>query len=169
MKMHRDTARTRRGFTILELLIVIVMVSLLAAVSLGRTGRILASWRVNRAAQAMSEELQKGFALVGRNRKPVIIRFDKRTMVLSIRARTDTVYTRRSFGKESEYSLDSMDVRLAAGDDVKPVTLNLEVYPPGLAADSLSIVIRKPGAFRRVRMLRGGLVQICTSEDATKC
>lgn len=168
MKMHRDSARTRRGFTILELLIVIVMISLLAAVSLGRTGRILAGWRVNRAAQAMSEELQKGFALVGRNRKPVIIGFDKRTMVMTIRARTDTVYTRRSFGAESEYNLDSADVRLAMSD-VEPVALNLEVYPPGLAADSLSIVIRKPGGFRRVRMLRGGLVQICTSRDLTKC
>lgn len=168
MRMHRDTARTRRGFTILELLIVIVMVSALAAVSMGRTSRILAGWRVNRAAQAMSEELQKGFALVGRNRKPVIIRFNKGTMILSIRARTDTVYSRRSFGKESEYNLDSADVTLATSS-VKPVTLDLEVFPPGLAADSLSIIIKKPGAARRIRMLRGGLVQVCSTGDATKC
>jgi len=166
MTMHRDTARTRRGFTTLELLIVIVMVGILATFSLGRTSRILASWRVNRAAQAMSEELQKGFALVGRNRKPVIIRFNKARMVMSIRARTDTVYTQRSFGKESEYSLDSTDVRLVKGDSSKAGLMDLEIFPPGLAADSLSIVIRKPGAYRRIRMLRGGLVQICT--DATK-
>lgn len=162
MDRQRRTRNARRGgFTILELLLVVVMVSLLGAISMGKMSRILTSWRVNRAAQAMSEELQKAFALVGRNRKPVIVQFNKSKMVLSIRGRTDTVYTQRSFGMESEYTLDSADVKLS--------TAKLEIYPPGLAADSLSIRISKNGAYRRVRMLRGGLVQICTSSNPNQC
>lgn len=160
--MPRGTWTGRRsGFTILELLIVVVLISVLAAMAMGRTGKMLTGWRVNRAAQTMSEELQKAFALVGRNRKPLIIHYNDTTQLLTMKSRSDTVFSRRAFGPFSEYKLDSAAVEFS--------NTKLEVYPPGLAADSLSIVITKNGASRRVRMLRGGLVQICKSAEKNKC
>jgi hypothetical protein len=42
----------------------------------------------------------------------------------------------------------------------------LEVYPPGLAADSMKIEISRQGKYRRIRMLRGGLVQICSNHPS---
>jgi hypothetical protein len=65
------------------------------------------------------------------------------------------VYRKRIIGRASAYLLDSADVQASS--------LILEVYPPGLAADSLSIVISRDGKYRRIRMLRGGIVQICSN------
>jgi hypothetical protein len=81
---------------------------------------------------------------------------DRTMMELRITNRDYSVtYRKRNFGKTSAYKLDSVDVT--------PTWRTLEIYPPGLAADSLSVVISRQGKFRRVRMLRGGLVQICSN------
>lgn len=156
------TFRTpRRGFTILELLIVVVMMAILASVSMGRTSKMITSWRVTRAAQAFSEELQTAFSLVGRNRKPLMITFDTTTMELRMTDRAGVVYRRRQFGKDSEYKLKSKNIMASR--------LSLEVYPPGLAADSLSVSMTSNGKGKRVRMLRGGLTQVCNSEASVRC
>lgn len=159
---HRRPARERRpGFTILELLIVISMVGLLAMVSMGRTSRLVTSWRVTRAAQAFSEELQTGFALVGRNRKPLTMTLDMTKLELRFSDRAGVIYRRRSFGPGSEYKLSASNITASR--------TTLEIYPPGLAADSLSVMITQPGTSRRVRMLRGGLVQICSTGATNTC
>jgi hypothetical protein len=122
----------------------------------GRTTSMLAGWRVARAAQAYGEELQSAFAIVGRDRKPVRIVYDSIAMELKVMNRAQTVtYRRRRFDKDTEYKLYPGNIR--------PSNFSLEVFPPGLAADSLSIVFSRNGKFRRVRMLRGGLVQICSN------
>jgi prepilin-type N-terminal cleavage/methylation domain-containing protein len=177
MSDHRATTSTRRGFSLLELLIVVVMMGILATMSVGKSASIMMNWRVNRAAQAYSEDLQLAFALVGRNRKPVIIEFRKDSMNLTIRSRTDAagntvVFNRRNFGPSSEYKLDAANITLfPAPLGTSPNSSILEVYPPGLAADSLSMLISysRYGIAKRVRMLRGGLVQICSTRDLTKC
>jgi prepilin-type N-terminal cleavage/methylation domain-containing protein len=165
--------RPRRGFTILELLVVVTVMAILAAMSVGKTDQIMNNWRLNRAAQAWSEELQIAFSLVGRNRKPVVIEFRTDSMNLTLRSRADaagntTLFHRRNFGRDSEYKLNSgnlsFSLAAAATNDY-----TLEVYPPGLAADSLSVMISRNGLSKRIRMLRGGLVQICTSKDPSKC
>lgn len=146
----------RRGFSMIELLIVISMISLVAMMAFGRTSSMITQWRVSRAAQAYGEELQAAFAIVGRDRKPVRITMDRTKMELRITNRDASVtYRKRNIGPTSEYKLDSVNVT--------PTTRTLEVFPPGLAADSLSIVISRNGKFRRIRMLRGGLVQICSN------
>ena len=157
--MLTPSLRSRRAFSMLELLIVISMISVLTMMAFGRTTSMLAGWRVSRAAQAYGEELQSAFAIVGRDRKPVRITFDQSKMELKITNRAGTVtYRRRSFGKDTEYKLYP--------GNLTPSATTLEVYPPGLAADSLSIVFSRNGKFRRVRMLRGGLVQICSNPAA---
>lgn len=164
--MSYQSARTRRGFTLIELLIVIAMIGVMVTLSTGRTSKMITSWRVNRAAEAIGNELQAAFALVGRNRKPLVLQMDKTKMQLRLvsRAGTDT-FRLRALGPTSEYRLQSAD--LTVYPTTTPTTL--EIYPPGLASDSLSIIISKNGAARRIRMLRGGLVQICRTGDPKKC
>jgi hypothetical protein len=129
--------------------------------SLGRTGGIIANFRLARASQAFAEELQSGFAIVGRNRKPVRFIWDASLMELRIVDRNNKAFRRRNFGPTSEFKL--------ASSNVTPTLTSLEVYPPGLAADSLSVVFSKNGKARRVRMLRGGLVQVCVTGATNSC
>lgn len=145
----------RRGFTMLELLVVITLIGVISLMAFGRTSALMTQWRVTRASQAFGEELQSAFAIVGRNRKPITITLDTAKMELRMSDRAGVTYRRRNFGPTSSYMLDAADILASK--------MTLEVYPPGLAADSLSVTISRQGKFRRIRLLRGGLVQICSN------
>lgn len=134
------------------------MIGLIALLSAGRATSMMAGWRVSRGAQAFAEELQAAFALVGRNRKPVTISFDNTTMELKIADRSNVIYRRRNFGMTSSYKFNPSDFTFSRS--------SVEVYPPGLAGDSLSVQITRNGAYRRIRMLRGGMVQICSNRPS---
>jgi type II secretory pathway pseudopilin PulG len=139
----------------LELLIVLSMMSLIGMMAIGRTSSLMTQWRLTRAAQAYGEELQAAFALVGRNRKPVRITLDTVKMEVRITDRNGVVYRRRNLGATSAYRLDAGNVAASR--------LMLEVFPPGLADDSMSVEFSRQGKYRRVRLLRGGLVQVCSN------
>ncbi len=164
--MSYQTARSRRGFTMIELLIVMGIIGIVVTMSMGRMSRQITAWRVNSAAQAIQNDLQSAFALVGRNRKPLVVSIDKSKMQLRLVSRSSAdTFRLRALGASSTYRLDSTNVT------VYPVTTptTIEIYPPGLASDSVSILIKKDGAARRIRMLRGGLVQICKTGVTTTC
>jgi prepilin-type N-terminal cleavage/methylation domain-containing protein len=146
----------RRGMTMLELLVVITMIGVLSLMAFGRTSSMMTQWRVTRAAQAYAEELQSAFAIVGRDRRPVLITLDLTRMELRLSDKSDVVkYRRRNIGPTSAYKLDSANVTASRK--------TLLIFPPGLAADSMTVEIRRQGKYRRIRMLRGGLVQICSN------
>jgi type II secretory pathway pseudopilin PulG len=156
--MRTHLSARRSAFTMLELLLVITMMGLFALMSMRRVGSMTTGWRVSRAAQAYGEELQAAFAIVGRDRRPVRIVLLKARDTTQVRITSrdgSVVYRKRMIGRGSAYLLDSANVQASK--------LILEVFPPGLAADSLSVTISRDGKFRRIRMLRGGIVQICSN------
>ncbi len=151
---HAATGDRRSGFTILEMLAVIVIVALIMGISIGRISAIITQQRLNRAAVSLSSDLQAAFSLAQRNRKPVTIAFSDSTMELSVAdAASGTVLRKTSLGN---FNLTASNVTLSRS------TLN--VYPAGLAGDSLSITLSATVGSttysQRVRMTRGGLVQI---------
>ena len=156
--MRTPPKHRRPGFSMIELLIVISMIGLISIMAFGRTSSMMTQWRVSRAAQAYGEELQSAFAIVGRNRTPVTITLDKVNMEVRMTDRSGVVYRRRNFGKGSAYMLDAANISASR--------LSVEVFPPGLAADSMTVSISRNGKFRRIRMLRGGLVQICSNPSS---
>ena len=159
--MQTHPSSGRRGFTMLELLVTITLIGVISIMAFGRTSSMMTQWRVARGAQAYAEELQSAFAIVGRDRKPVrvvieIKNTNPRKIEIQITNRDSTVfYRRRNIGPESAYKLDPVDV--------SPSRTNLLIFPPGLAADTLSMSFSRQGKFRRVRLLRGGLVQVCSN------
>lgn len=152
--MQTQLSSRRRGFSMIELLVVITLIGVISLMAMGRTSAMMTQWRVTRAAQAYAEELQSAFAIVGRDRKPVRIVYDSVKMELYVINRDSSIfYRKRSMGPSSAYKLDF--------NQVKPSQRDLWIFPPGLAADTLSVTFTRQGKFRRVRLLRGGLVQVC--------
>src|SRR5436309_8508235 len=121
----------RRGFSLVEVLVVIIVIGVAAAMTLPRISSITNQTKIQRAAQALQMEIQQAYAISGRNRAPVTIKWNSGSMQLQI---TDlagtTVYRRASLGSTS-YGLSASEVT------VTPTTL--AVFPNGLAADTLVI------------------------------
>jgi len=162
--MQTHPSSRRRGFTMLELLVTVTLIGVISMMAFGRTSSMMTQWRVARAAQAYAEELQAAFAIVGRDRKPVRVILVKtntttiKRVELQITNRDGSVvYRTRNLGPESAYRLDLGDISSSKGTDP------LVIFPPGLAADTLTVTFTRQGKFRRVRLLRGGLVQVCSN------
>jgi prepilin-type N-terminal cleavage/methylation domain-containing protein len=158
--MRTPSISRRRGFSLIELLIVISLMGVLGLMSMRRVSGMMTQWRVSRAAQAYAEELQSAFAIVGRDRKPVrivlVMTNAPKKIELRITNRDQSViYRRRSLGPTSAYMLDPTDISASSTD--------LLIFPPGLAADTLTVSFSRQSKFRRVRLLRGGLVQVCSN------
>jgi prepilin-type N-terminal cleavage/methylation domain-containing protein len=144
----------RFGFTIIEMLAVLVIIGLLVGISIGRISATITQQRLNRAAIALSGDLESAFSLAQRDRKPVTISFDTDSLELSIAdAASGTVFRKTSL---ANFGLKPSDVTLSR--------TSVNVYPAGLAGDSLSITLSTTLGTttysHRVRMTRGGLVQV---------
>ena len=71
--------RSGRGFTIIELILVVAIMSILAAMAGPSISKIVRHNRVNRAAMVITADLQNAFASAARQREPVRISADAST------------------------------------------------------------------------------------------
>jgi len=144
--------RSRRGFSLLEITVAMVIVGLTSAASAGKVHDIMIQQRVARAATAMRNDLEGAFALAVRNRRPIRISWDATAMQLGVTDRAGTTAYRHTNVGRDAYGLTSSAVSFSRS----PV----EVYPNGLANDTLTITLSTGGVTKRVRMSRAGLVLI---------
>jgi type II secretion system protein H len=144
--------RSRKGFTLLELLVVMVLAAIVLATAVPSIGRMMATNDVQRSASVISADLQQAHALAARRRVPVRIVVDTTNKRIRIRnySGTDTTLVDRRFGKNGEYPLQSMTSNV----------LDLTVYPNGLAASSISITVRAESKSRTINMSRVGQVRV---------
>src|SRR5687768_18060467 len=106
-----ESMRSRKGFTLLELLVVMVLAAIVLATAVPSIGRMMASNDVQRSASVIAADLQQAHALAGRRRVPVRIVIDTVNKTMRIRnfSGTDTTLgTVRRFGSKGEYPLQSM-------------------------------------------------------------
>ena len=146
----------RVGFSILELIIVLMVAGILAGLTAGRISSYMTQQRVAKAALSITNDLQQAFAIAGRNRRPIRVVIDTTNMQLSITDRAQTtVFRRITLG--SAYQLTSNNVSFYPSTP-------LEIYPNGLAADTMWIRLRATVASqsysRLVRVSRAGMVQV---------
>jgi prepilin-type N-terminal cleavage/methylation domain-containing protein len=147
------TPTTRPGFTMLELLVVLSMIAVITSFAMVGFTRIVNQVRLERAAQTVSYDLQMAFSIVGRNRKPVRIAWDSNNVRFLVTDRSDTLLFRtRTMGPDSPYKLTKSMFTVSRS--------MIEIYPPGLAADSLNIHIIHKDLKRTISMQRGGLVRV---------
>ena len=143
--------RSRNGFTLLELLIVLIIVGIAAGVALPQVGRMLAQTRVQRAAGVVAADLKLAHSLAGRQRQPVEIVLDAANQVMRVRDdATSTVYSERYFHSAGEYPVDSFTTTDAS----------VVVYPNGLSDGNVTITVGAGGRSRQILMTRGGMVRV---------
>jgi prepilin-type N-terminal cleavage/methylation domain-containing protein len=154
MKAPRSfiAGRVRHGFTLIELLVVLVIAGVVGGLSAGKFHAIMIQQRVARAATAVQNDLESAFATAARNRRPIRIRWSSSSLQVTVTDRSGAnVYRRTNLGRDS-YGLTAADVNVSD----TPV----DVYPNGLADDTLMITFSVENVTKRVRMSRAGLVTI---------
>lgn len=144
---------SRRGFTIVELFIVLVIGLIVGTLSMSRFSAYLARERVVRAAEGISNDIRAGFAIPGRIRRPVRIQVDTARMQLVVTDRSQTTtYRKTAFG--SRYNLKGSNVTYY------PSSAPFEIYPNGLASDTMNVTLTSNGISKSIRVSRGGMVQV---------
>ena len=145
--------RARPGFSLLELMVVIVIVGIVGAMSMGRFHKIMIQQRIARAASTVRNDLEAAFTTAGRNQRPVRISWDATNMQLDISDRMGIRHYRRTTLGQDPYGLTPSVVTVSRASGI-------EVYPSGLANDTLLITFSMDSITKSVRMSRAGLVEI---------
>lgn len=143
--------RLRRGFSILELITVLVVVGILATISAGKVEQVMTQQRVYRASNIIQTDVEAAWALAARNRHPIRITWDSANRQMRVTDRAATTNFRRTSLGRDPYGLPPGSVKFSRD--------TLEVYPNGLANDQLLITLSTSGVTKKVLVSRAGLVQ----------
>jgi Tfp pilus assembly protein FimT len=147
-----SAARRRAGFTVLELVVVMFIAVLVTGMSMGKLHDISNQQKVIRAASTIRTSAEAAFALATRNRKPIRMVWDASTMQFRVTDRAGTTVFRRVVLNSSEYNLPSGAVTVSASP--------IEVYPDGLASDTLRVVVSANSVVDTIRVSRAGMVRV---------
>lgn len=145
-------SRPRAGFSMLEIMVVLVIVGITSSISIGRIHALIIQERVQRAATSVQNDLEAAFALAARNRRPIRIEWNATTMQLGVTDRAGTTAYRHTNLSQDAYGMRASGVTFSRSP--------LEVYPNGMANDTLTITIHGPNVTKTIRMSRAGLVLV---------
>jgi prepilin-type N-terminal cleavage/methylation domain-containing protein len=153
--MPRDLTRTqstrRRGYTLPEMLIVIVIVVLVAAMAFPATAKTVRHGRINQAVNVVANDLETAVSYAARQRRPVRIAYAPGATSFTIAdRRTGTVLRRRELGTESEWKLSSIAFSASA----------IDVVPAGITSAPLTVRVGDGSYSRQIQLTRAGFVQV---------
>jgi type IV fimbrial biogenesis protein FimT len=139
------------GFTLLELMIVVVILGVMTGVAAPRMHSLIERQQVDRAAQVVASDVRTAFTSAARGRVPVRVTIAAPGARYTITNRTtgDTIVQR---------NLGTGDLRVAS---VTATTGTLDVFPNGIAGTGVTLVVGDPkGYSRRVMVSRVGYVRV---------
>jgi prepilin-type N-terminal cleavage/methylation domain-containing protein len=143
----------RSGYTVLELLLVMVIIAIIAAITYVRVAPALSRARVRGAASVLATDLQYAQVLAARYRTPMQIAVNTVAMSYQIvDVIGGTVYRERRFGAGGEYGL--------AEFGASPTTVR--VFPNAVVAQSSQYTLGRDGYRRRVTFSRAGQIRVAT-------
>jgi general secretion pathway protein H len=144
--------RRRHGFTILELLAVLVIGTVMMAVAAPGVSRGLTQTRVKRAAAVVAGDLQFAHSVAARQRVPIQVTVLQSSRIVRVHRGTspDTVFSERRLDSTSEYPLSSLQANAAS----------ITIFPNGLSSGPLHLTLQAGADTREVTMNRSGQVRV---------
>jgi type II secretion system protein H len=150
----RSTSNTysRAGFTVLELIVVVVIFGIMVSLALPSMSRIVRHNRVNRAATVIASDLQNAFATAARSRQPVRIQADNANRSYQfVDRKSGTVLRMRTFyGDTSEYKLTTLTFTPATVD----------VFPSGISSAALTVDLANGDYAKQLTASTAGFVRV---------
>ena len=144
--------RGNRGYTMIELLVVMLIVSVVAGITYVRMRPSLERARVRGAASVLAGDLQYAQVMAARLRRPMVISMNTTALTYQIADRAGAVYRMRDLSTAGEYALGELQAT--------PATL--EVFPNAIAAQSATYTVGANGYRRRVTFSRAGQIRVTT-------
>lgn len=149
-RQHR-ASRSHPGFSMLEMLVVMIVLAILVSIAIPKMALIIRKERVNRAAQVITQDLQNGFAMAGRQRAPVRLTFYPSTKryVFTDRA-TGKVLQTRLLSEGTDYSVSSL----------ASTSNEVDVLPNGIGSVSFVVTVANGDYSRKVSASSAGFVRM---------
>lgn len=151
-RVEAKSRRPRRGVTMVETVIVIVVFGTMLSIGIPRANSGIRQRRVIAAANALHADIPVAFSLAARSRKPVTLSYDAASGEIRVtdRATGDTVYQRRALKNTSEYMLDSVVMNPAS----------VQLLPNGVSSAPFTIRLANGSFKRQLTVSRTGLTRV---------
>jgi type II secretion system protein H len=150
---ERLSSPRRAGFTLTELLMVIVILGILATLATPRVYQTVARSKVNQAAGVIAADLEQAVALAGRRRQPVVVTLE-----------SATTYTVRDRVSSGTGTLRLQRALTLTGDQgVSSLTFSrspLQVFPNGTTDGAFTATVGGAGLTRTVTVTAAGQVRL---------
>jgi prepilin-type N-terminal cleavage/methylation domain-containing protein len=145
---------TRRGFTMIEMALTLVVIGILAAMSMAKIGSTISRSKLDRAASIVAADLENAFSTGGRLRQPLVLQCDcaNRTYRLNDVLNGGALRFERNLGPDTPFTVATMTFT--------PATVT--ILPPGRLSAALQVDITVGATTRRVTMSTAGFVRITT-------
>ncbi len=143
--------RKRRGFTLPEAMIVVVILGVMFSISLPRFNATVRQRRVISATTTLNADMPVAFSLAARQRKPVTLTYDAATGEVRVNDRaTGTLYLRRALRSTSEYMLDSVSMTPSS----------VQIFPNGMASAPFTMRLVNGRFVRQIAVGRTGHTRV---------
>jgi Tfp pilus assembly protein PilE len=136
----------------IELLAVVVVIGVVASITAGRFHELILQEHLQRAATVVQNDLEGAFAIATRNRRPIEIAWNSSSLQMNVTDRASSTNYRTVPLGQDPYNLTAGSVSFSRSP--------LEVYPNGMADDTLTITLTSNSQTKRIHMTRTGLVSI---------
>ena len=148
---RQSAGADRQGFTMIELALTLTLIAIMTAMMVPKIGRIMQATRINREIAIVVQDLEQGFTIAARYRKPMRLSCTCGTQTYTIADRTGgTVRLSRRLGADAD--LGTLTLTFSAS----PV----DIFPSGVATAPDTVRITSGTSTRAVVLTTAGQVRI---------